>query len=778
MKGTIADSSRIRRLSILHLEDDPQDAELISEALREEGVPCQILRVSNGPEFLNALNNSRFDVIIADFNLPTMDGLEALKFARELAPGIPFILVTGSLGDDLAVETLKKGATDFVLKDRLARLGSAVRRAIVEHDKREGLKITRKALQESEEKYRSFVETTNDWIWSVDRQMKINYSSPATFIILGYDPQELFGLDYLSFMHPDDATRFSSVVKEAMKQKHGWNALVTRRKHRDTTYRYLESNAVPILDENNELIGFRGADRDITQRKLAEDELEKQNRFMQAVLENIHSGIIACDAQGILTFFNRAARDLHQRSVTSIGPEKWTEDYQLYLPDGKTPMEKDQIPLYRALQGEVVENAEMVIRSADGKQKAVLVTGQSIRDSLGQKLGAVVASHDITERKKAEEQLREAESKYRNLVERVPAIVYIAERGANGKWHYVSPRLHSILGFTAEEWMHDSALWYKQIFPEDRDQVLFKEQGSDRSFVVEYRMSSKEGKLVWFRDEAVILHRESETDLIQGIMIDISELKNAEQEKASLERELRHIQKIEAIGQLAGGVAHDFNNILMVISSYCELLQMKLEPDNPNGKFVAGIRTAAEQGSSLTRQLLAFSRKQKMELKILNLSKVLADLEGMLRRLIREDIELTMRLEESPHPVKADPAQIERLVINLVVNARDAMPNGGKLIIETSNVVMDEKSAIQLTEGVGGNHVLISVKDTGIGLDPQTLARIFEPFFTTKEEGKGTGLGLSTVYGIVKQSGGYIQVNSEPNKGTTFLLYFPKTQEI
>jgi two-component system, cell cycle sensor histidine kinase and response regulator CckA len=251
------------------------------------------------------------------------------------------------------------------------------------------------------------------------------------------------------------------------------------------------------------------------------------------------------------------------------------------------------------------------------------------------------------------------------------------------------------------------------------------------------------------------------------------DLKNAEEAKAALEKELRQIQKLEAIGQLAGGVAHDFNNILMVISSYCEVLQMKTDPKDSNYKIIHEIRIASERGAALTRQLLAFSRKQRLEPKVVNLNQVLGEMKGILRHLIRENMELNFDLHEDLRKVKVDPGEIERIIINLVANARDAMPEGGKISIQTQNVEIPENAMTQQVEPGPGMYAEIRVSDTGSGMDQKTLLHIFEPFFTTKEEGKGTGLGLSTAYGIIKQSGGHIDVFTEVEKGTTFVVLFP-----
>jgi signal transduction histidine kinase/CheY-like chemotaxis protein len=252
---------------------------------------------------------------------------------------------------------------------------------------------------------------------------------------------------------------------------------------------------------------------------------------------------------------------------------------------------------------------------------------------------------------------------------------------------------------------------------------------------------------------------------------------NEEQNK-QLEQQLRQSQKMEAVGRLAGGVAHDFNNLLTVIKGHSDLLEMKLGTLSPAQASIAQVRKAADRATSLTRQLLAFSRMQVLQPRVLDLNALIADLNKMLPMLIGEEIEYTFRPGDSLARVKADPSQIEQVLVNLAVNARDAMPKGGKLTINTRNILLDAEYARSHPPVVAGRYVLLTVADTGGGMDDQIKAKIFEPFFTTKELGKGTGLGLSTVYGVVKQSGGYIWVDSAPNQGTRFEIFLPQSTEV
>jgi signal transduction histidine kinase/CheY-like chemotaxis protein len=322
-----------------------------------------------------------------------------------------------------------------------------------------------------------------------------------------------------------------------------------------------------------------------------------------------------------------------------------------------------------------------------------------------------------------------------------------------------------------EKWLQEGDFWVQHVHPEDRDHVIERcrkaiAEGRDYSFL--YRAIAANGKTIWLQDIVrVVRDDRGRIRQLRGVMVDVTE-------HQQLEEEFRQAQKMEAVGRLAGGVAHDFNNLLTIISGYAQLALDFLEPESQLRPYVDEILRAGDRASGLVRRLLAFTRRQSMEPQVLDLNGVVKGTEKMVRRLIGEDIEVVTALPPGLGMVRSDPAQLEQVIFNLSVNARDAMPNGGKLIIETANVELDQAYAGTHLAVTPGPYVMLSVSDTGSGMDAHTRAHMFEPFFTTKEKDKGTGLGLATVYGIIKQSGGNIWVYSELGLGTSFKIYLPR----
>jgi two-component system cell cycle sensor histidine kinase/response regulator CckA len=398
------------------------------------------------------------------------------------------------------------------------------------------------------------------------------------------------------------------------------------------------------------------------------------------------------------------------------------------------------------------------------------------KDRLG-RLGRTITrvlrdKEDREEKKLAENALRESEERYRLLVASIPDVTWSAD--GKGRNIFISPNVERVLGYTAEDIraMRGGGL-FAQVHPEDRREAAARYEAlfvSGTPYDTEYRIRASDGKWVWIRDRAIATFERDGVRYASGLASDITERKR-------LEAQLFQSQKMEAVGRLAGGVAHDFNNLLTAIIGYSQLLLPTFDKDDPRRNKVEEIERAGRSATSLTRQLLAFSRQQVLQPKVMDLNECVANMETMLRRLIGEDIDLVTVMSPDLGRVKADPGQVEQVIINLAVNARDALPHGGKLIIETLDVDLDEQHARDRPDIRPGPYVMLAVGDNGSGMDAHTLENIFEPFFTTKEQGKGTGLGLSTVYGIIEQSGGHIRVYTEPGEGSTFRIYLPRTEE-
>ncbi|MFQ5788959.1 MAG: response regulator [Acidobacteriota bacterium] len=383
------------------------------------------------------------------------------------------------------------------------------------------------------------------------------------------------------------------------------------------------------------------------------------------------------------------------------------------------------------------------------------------------------------ERKRAEETLRESDMKFRVVMQSAVEAIILVDASTNIiSWNKGA---QTIFGYAEEEVLGKPVtLLIPERYRERHTRGVRRSRSTGESPIigktVELDGRRRDGS-EFPLELSLGAWKTGEENFYCGVIRDITARKRTEEALRASQEQLRQSQKMEAIGRLAGGVAHDFNNMLTAIRGYSELVLGSLDPEDPRSRDLNEIRRAAKRASSLTRQLLAFSRRQVLELKVLDLNRVVADVEKMLRRLIGENIDLVSKLEPALGHIKADRGQVEQILMNLVVNARDAMPEGGKLTIETKNIHLDDYPDGRGLDMQPGPHVMLAVSDTGVGMDKETLARVFEPFFTTKEKDKGTGLGLSTVYGIVKQSSGHISVYSKPGRGTRFEIYLPRVEE-
>jgi PAS domain S-box-containing protein len=432
--------------------------------------------------------------------------------------------------------------------------------------------------------------------------------------------------------------------------------------------------------------------------------------------------------------------------------------------------------LNQILKGEERVECDIEKKHNDGTKIFCILTATPLRSSNGEIIGIVEDLKDITDRKIAEEALRESEARYRSFAKNFKGIIFQA--GIDFKPIFYHGAVKTISGYTEDDLISERPRWediiHKDDLPKIRD--ISKKLRIIPNFSVEreYRILHKNEEIRWV-DEIIqnICDESGVPILIQGVLYDITERKEAEQALLKSEERFLQAQKMEAIGRLAGGVAHDFNNLLTIITGNSDLLLDDFDKDDSRRNDIEEIYKAGERASALTRQLLAFSRRQMLQPKVLDITAVVSETEKMLRRIIGEDIELLVVHGPSLGRVKADPGQIVQVILNLAVNARDAMPKGGKLKIKTENVILHAEECKVIPESRPGGFVCLSFEDTGIGMDKETLSQIFEPFFSTKGPGEGTGLGLSTVYGIIKQHEGFINVYSEPRQGSVFRVYLP-----
>jgi PAS domain S-box-containing protein len=416
------------------------------------------------------------------------------------------------------------------------------------------------------------------------------------------------------------------------------------------------------------------------------------------------------------------------------------------------------------------KNLEYRIRHKNGTWLVLESTSSVIGDSAGVPEKLVIVNRDITERKQASEALRLSEVSFRSVIENAPYGIYRAQ--ASGKLLLANPALQKMLGYESQaELLQLNLITDVYLDPLEHKRVneIFTNQKEFTDVQVDWKR--KDGTPIKARCSGWFVKPVSGgAAYFEAFAEDVTE-------KWLLERQLRMAQKMEAVGRLSGGIAHDFNNLLGVIIGYSQVLKRTLPPGTAFLEHAEEIEKAGQRAASLTRQLLAFSRQQVLAPAVLSLNSLISEMEKMLPRLIGEDIEIVMALDPAIGSVKADQGQLEQVIMNLAVNARDAMPDGGKVVITTTNVSLDEAWTRLHPGSKVGDYVMLAVADTGTGIDSETLAHVFEPFFTTKERGKGTGLGLATVYGVVKQSGGYVWVESAPGKGASFQIYLPRIEE-
>jgi two-component system, cell cycle sensor histidine kinase and response regulator CckA len=621
-------------LHALIIEDSPDDAELLLRELKRGGFDVSYHRVETAEALQQALTRGGWQIVLCDFSLPHFDGKTALHQVKASGVDLPFIFVSGTMGEDVAVAAMKMGADDYVMKDRLARLVPAVTRELRDADER---REAQKALRLSQQAYASLVNSIEGIVWECDAEnLRFQFVSQRAERLLGYPIEH-------------------------------W----------------------------------------ITEPNFWRDHIHPQDR------------------QWAMDYCLQAVRKLQDHSFT----------YRMIAADGRVVWLNDLVTVVHE------------------PGRPVLLRGVMV---------------DITESKRAEEALRASEQRFRQVTENIDEVFWLTDVSKN-EMIYVSPAYARVWGRTCESLIADPQSWVEAVQAEDRERVRAAAMTLQRegAYDLEYRIVRPDGSERWVHDRAFpIRDANNRVYRIAGVAEDVTG-------RRQLEDQLRQAQKMEAVGRLAGGVAHDFNNLLAVIQMASSSLLTRSASAEEIRDGLEQILTSSERGANLTRQLLTFSRRSKREARDIDLAEVTDGMAKLLRRVLGEDLTLETRMAHALPMVNADPGMMEQVLMNLAVNARDAMPNGGRLVVALDAVQISVADAARNPRAVPGRFVRLLVQDTGCGIPSADLPRIFEPFFTTKAPGKGTGLGLATVFGIVEQHHGWIDVASRVGQGTTFEIFLP-----
>ncbi len=915
-----------KRLRILHLEDDPDYADLVRSLLEEEGINADVKLVDKQADFEAALAKDHFDLILADYLLPNYNGIAALRYARARLPQIPFLLVSGTIGEQAAIESLRSGATDYVLKHWPERLVPALCRAIQEAEERAQRHRAETELSLNEKQYRLIFDDNPTPMWIFDHEtlafLEVNEAALRHY---GYSRDEFMAMTLRDIRPAEELPALVEYLHQLLcAESASPNGLggVWRHRKKDGTLLDAEIKWSPISFKGR--VASLAMVNDITERK----RVERRDAALSTLGRSLSSATSPAEAAGII---RAVADDLFRwdKFTLDLYSAEQAQVFPILSVDTNPAGKKFIVPLtyggqqpsamaQRAVQcgaelnlvdqpaapGDPAANGEgsrssaslMLAPVRNGSQVIGLLSIQSYtpRAYDQQDLATLqkMADHcgGALERIRTEEALHESEQRFRDLFEGSPDAIFVED--TTGTVLDVNPaacRLHGLtrqklLGRNvadlvppelreevlrdfanlvrgklrevegisrtedgrnipvevranrieyggqsaillhvrditerklAEEALRSSEMLFHSVWENSVDGMRLTNEHGDivavneafcklvglprhelegKPFTVVYADSERPDRILQkyrqrFKDRVIERQTERSLTLRNGTVVTLEDTNSFVElrgqptlvltlfrdvtDQKRLEDQLRQSQKMEAIGQLAGGVAHDFNNILTVIHGHASLLLATGNLNALSTRSAQQITQAAERAAALTRQLLTFSRRQVMQPRRLDMNEVVSNMAKMLARILGEDIELQVTYFPQSAIVNADAGMIEQILLNLAVNSRDAMPRGGQLAIKIAVRQVDETDLAQHPEAQPGRYVCLSASDSGCGIAPANLRRIFEPFFTTKEIGKGTGLGLATVYGIVKQHQGWVEVESEIGKGTTFQVFLP-----
>jgi PAS domain S-box-containing protein len=888
-----------RPLKILIAEDNPNDAELAIAELRRAGFEPDWARVDTEASFLEKLNGE-LDIVLSDFQMPEFNGLRALELLKQSGLEVPFILISGTIGEETAVKAMKQGATDYLLKDRLGRLGTSVTHALAENSiYRERLRAA-EALRIADAQLGQLLEHSPAVLY----MLRLVNAKPIPQLVsdnitnmLGFTVAEALRPEWWAEqLHPDDSERATESLAETLIL--GNSLTEYRVRHKDGHYCWVDDARRLIRDADGKPIEFIGVWTDITERKRAEetirdmsghavrdrrklvrielgiliaataavfvmsaqfswfegmtrwflahdatqlddvslavffvsiglsafafrrwretetaltgqqqvqaamgllhDELDRRvrqrttelkcsnqalvteiaghkqtetglkesNRRFHEMLENVDLIAVTLDLNGIVTFCNDYLLALTGWKREEVIGADW---FTKFLPEPHDAVRKSYF--LAIASGKIPSHHENPIKTRSGELRDITWNNTILRDSEGKFIGSASIGEDVTKRNRAERTLQESEERFRQLAENIHEAFWITDIEKH-EVIYISPAYEVIWGRTCASLYEAPETWLETMRPEDRDrmELVAREKQSKGGYDEEYRIIRPDGAERWIRDRAFPVRDSSGTvTRCVGVAEDITESKK-------LQEQFFRAQRMEAVGTLSGGIAHDLNNILAPILMAPAMLREYARSDHER-RLLDLIEQSAQRGAHVVRQLLTFSRGSGGERVGVEMRSLFDEMIGIMRETFPREIVIKETVSEDLCVVLGDPTQLHQVIMNLCVNARDAMPGGGTLSLEARNVELRAADVLAYPPAKPGLHIAVSIKDTGEGIAPANLERIFDPFFTTKAPTKGTGLGLSTVLGIIRSHHGFITVTSKLGRGTMFTVYLPAAVE-
>jgi len=752
--------------------DDRNDNLISIKALLKSFIPdANVFTALSGQDGINIAENEQPDTILLDIIMPKMDGYETCRKLKEKqsTKHIPVIMLTAIKTDaESRIRGLNLGADAFLSKpvdpaeltaqiNVMLRIKKAEDKLRLEKTNLEELVLERtKKLKESEEKFRAITESAMDAIFVKDLELKYTHINPAMEKFFGISASDLIGKTVVELFGEKEK---DYIMELDTKVLNGEIVIEEREKIiNEKTYLFHIIKA-PLKNSDGKIVGLCGIARDITKRKYAEKQLEKERNRAERYLDLAGVMFITIDINENITLINKKGCEILGYKYSEIIGKNWFDNFipELIRNEMKTTFHK-----MMSSNVEINEYFENQILTKNGDVKTVAWHNVRLQNKNGDITGILSSGEDITKRKMAEEENRNLIQ----MVEQSPAVVVLTDLSGNIK--YVNSKFTSVTGYTFEEVKGQNPRILKsgEMSSEEYEE-LWETITKGEIWNGEFHNKKKNGELYW--EDATI----GPVKDVDGEITHYLAVKEDITKHKKMSQQLQQAQKLEAIGRFASGIAHDFNNILQVIIGYVYFAKQDLSEDDSRFKNIEEIRKATDKAAALSHQLLAFGSSQALEPRNININDLIKGLLKMIRRIICENINLEFIGEQNINSIYADPSQMEQIIMNLCVNAKDAMMWGGDLIIKTENVLIGDEYCRKYPWGKEGKYVLLTVTDTGLGMDKTTVDKVFEPFFTTKKENDGTGLGLATVFSIVKQHDGMVNVFSEEGKGTTFKIYLP-----